>query len=154
MSRTRACQEAPRLFAREELVLRATGQARFRAMVRRPSLPLSEIERRKDEDRATMAKLREWGIELAGSFQLRWKCLLAERAGVVDHYGICYEDGEIRIRLRHATTGRLLKESSLVDTLCHEIAHLRHLDHSERFERHADPPQLLLNSAVTTIAGL
>jgi hypothetical protein len=82
-----------------------------------------------------MDKLRGFGVELAGRFNLRWKCLLAERQGVVEHYGICYEDGEIRIRLRHARTGRLLKESSLVDTLCHELAHLRHLDHSERFRR-------------------
>jgi hypothetical protein len=41
----------------------------------------------------------------------------------------------IRIRLRHARTGRLLKESSLVDTLCHELAHLRHLDHRAGFKR-------------------
>ena len=57
------------------------------------------------------------------------------RRGIVEHYGICYADGRIRIRLRHATTGRLLKESSLVDTLCHELAHLRHFDHSPRFRR-------------------
>ena len=59
----------------------------------------------------------------------------AERKGVTDWYGVCYEDGVIRIRLRNATTGRLLKESSLVDTLCHELAHLRHLDHGLRFRR-------------------
>ena len=58
-----------------------------------------------------------------------------EQDGVVEHYGICYEDGVIRIRLRHAKTHKLLKESSLVDTLCHELAHLRHLDHSIRFRR-------------------
>ena len=40
-----------------------------------------------------------------------------------------------RFRLRLATTGRLLKESSLVDTLCHELAHPRHFDHSLRFRR-------------------
>ena len=56
-----------------------------------------------------------------------------EADGVVQHYGICYADGRIRIRLRHAKTGRLLKESSLVDTLCHELAHLKHFDHSPRF---------------------
>jgi hypothetical protein len=82
-----------------------------------------------------MDRLRGFGLELARRFDLRWKCLVAERDGVFGHYGICYEDGEIRIRLRHARTGRLLKESSLVDTLCHELAHLRHLDHSERFRR-------------------
>jgi hypothetical protein len=54
---------------------------------------------------------------------------------VVEHYGICYEDGVILIRLRHAKTRKLLKESSLVDTLCHELAHLRYMDHSIRFRR-------------------
>jgi predicted metal-dependent hydrolase len=73
--------------------------------------------------------------ELARSFGLREAVLEAERDGVHAHYGICYKDGLIRIRLRHATTGRLLKESSLVDTLCHELAHLRHFDHSVRFRR-------------------
>ncbi len=82
-----------------------------------------------------MEKLRSAGSELASRFGLRWASLEAERDGVVAHYGICYRDGVIRIRLRHAVTGRLLKESSLVDTLCHELAHLRHFDHSKRFRR-------------------
>ena len=74
MSGTRSRRGAPRLFAREELVLRPTGHARFRAMARRPPLPLSELERRQDEDRATMDKLRGWGIQLAERFRLRWNC--------------------------------------------------------------------------------
>jgi predicted metal-dependent hydrolase len=73
--------------------------------------------------------------DLCKRFKLRYLAIDAEDEGVTEHYGVCYEDGEIRIRLRHARTGRLLKESSLVDTLCHELAHLRHLDHSERFKR-------------------
>ena len=36
--------------------------------------------------------------------------------------------------MRHLRTGELLKYSSLVDTLCHELAHLRHFDHGPRFE--------------------
>jgi hypothetical protein len=31
-------------------------------------------------------------------------------------------------------TGRSLKYSSLVNTLCHELAHLRHFDHGPRFK--------------------
>ena len=50
-------------------------------------------------------------------------------------YGVCYADGTIRIRLRHATTGEPLKYSSLVNTLCHELAHLRHFNHGLRFQR-------------------
>ena len=48
-------------------------------------------------------------------------------------YGVCYADGTIRIRLRHSATGRSLKYSSLVNTLCHELAHLRHFNHGLRF---------------------
>jgi len=80
-----------------------------------------------------MVRLRIQGEALALRFGLRWAALEAEREGVTAHYGICYRDGVIRIRLRHAVTGRLLKESSLVDTLCHELAHLRHFDHGKRF---------------------
>lgn len=74
-------------------------------------------------------------MQLSKRFRLRPHALHAERDGVNGHYGICYEDGVILIRLRHAKTGRLLKESSLVDTLCHELAHLRHFDHGPRFKR-------------------
>ena len=125
----------PRLFEPSELQLRSTGQARFRAVARRKAPTPTERERLADENEATMRKLREWGGVLARSHGLRWRSLDPEREGVNAHYGICYEDGVIRIRLRHARTGRLLKESSLVDTLCHELAHLRYLDHSLRFRR-------------------
>ena len=60
--------------------------------------------------------------------------LSAERPAVRRRYGICYEDGRIRIRLRHATTRALLKYSGLIDTLCHELAHLRHFNHGREFE--------------------
>jgi hypothetical protein len=79
--------------------------------------------------------LREQAAELAPRFRLHCRAIEAERDGVVAHYGICYDDGLIRIRLRHATTGRLLKHSSLIDTLCHELAHLRHMNHGIRFRR-------------------
>ena len=48
--------------------------------------------------------------------------------------GVCYADGTIRIRLFHARTGQPLKYSSLVDTLCHELAHLRHFNHGRHFQ--------------------
>jgi len=124
-----------RLFEPGDLMLRPTGLARLRALARRPAPPLDERERRREEDRQVMGKLRVWGDELGRRFRLQYARLDAERDGVTGHYGICYEDGVIRIRLRHATTGLLLKESSLVDTLCHELAHLRHMDHSVRFRK-------------------
>ena len=72
---------------------------------------------------------------IAARFGLRYRAIEAEQANVNSHYGICYSDGVIRIRLRHAVTRRPLKYSSLVNTLCHELAHLRHFDHGEGFKR-------------------
>ena len=126
----------PRLFDPRELAVRPSVNARLRALATRaPVVPRTAIERRAAEDRAVLTELRTMGADLAGRFGLRYRAIDAERPGIVAHYGICYADGRIRIRLRHATTGRPLKRSSLVDTLCHELAHLRHFDHSIRFRR-------------------
>ena len=67
-------------------------------------------------------------------FGLRYRAIAAERANVKRRYGVCFSDGEIRIRLRHVRTGKPLKYSSLVNTLCHELAHLRHFHHGEPFK--------------------
>jgi hypothetical protein len=117
------------------LNLQPTGDARLRRLARRPPVSRTLRERIRSEDRKMMERLRRWGAELGRQFGLHCTALEAEREDVTDWYGVCYEDGVIRIRLRHARTGRLLKESSLVDTLCHELAHLRHLDHGVRFRR-------------------
>jgi predicted metal-dependent hydrolase len=71
---------------------------------------------------------------IASHFGLRYASITAERANVTSRYGVCYSDGAIKIRLRHATTGRPLKYSSMVNTLCHELAHLRHFNHGPRFK--------------------
>jgi predicted metal-dependent hydrolase len=84
--------------------------------------------------RELMQRLEVDAARIARRVGLRYRSLGAERAGVNAHYGICYDDGSIRIRLRHAVHGRPLKYSSLVNTLCHELAHLRHFDHGERFK--------------------
>lgn len=88
-------------------------------------------------DRRTAAslidRLRTDADRICARFELRYAAIEAERANVKRRYGICYADGTIKIRLRHATTGEALKYSSLVSTLCHELAHLRHFDHSPRF---------------------
>ncbi len=71
---------------------------------------------------------------IARRYGLRYKSIEPERANVKNRYGICYSDGVIKIRLRHALTRQPLKYSSLVNTLCHELAHLRHFNHGERFK--------------------
>jgi hypothetical protein len=80
-----------------------------------------------------IARLNRDAERVAARFALRYRCIEAERANVKRRYGVCYSDGTIRIRLRHATSGKPLKYSSLVNTLCHELAHLRHFNHGLHF---------------------
>ena len=80
-----------------------------------------------------MERLNADAQRIARRFGLRYKEIAAERANVKRRYGVCFADGSIRIRLRHTLTGRSLKYSSLVNTLCHELAHLRYFNHGLRF---------------------
>ncbi len=82
-----------------------------------------------------MAGLENDAQRICARFGLCYRVLEAERANVKRRYGVCFSDGSIRIRLRHATTGQPLKYSSLVNTLCHELAHLRHFNHGQLFQR-------------------
>jgi hypothetical protein len=79
-------------------------------------------------------RLESDAARIARVFSLRYRAIEPERPQVKRRLGVCYRDGTIRIRLFHATTGRPLKYSSLVDTLCHELAHLRHFNHGRRFQ--------------------
>lgn len=88
----------------------------------------------REEQAEVLRRLRRDAEVLAAHFQLPLLALDAERPQVKRRYGICYSDGSIRIRLRHVRTRRLLKYSALVDTLCHELAHLRHFNHGLRFQ--------------------
>jgi predicted metal-dependent hydrolase len=80
-----------------------------------------------------MARLNRDAAAIALRFGLRYRVIEPERPRVKRRYGVCYADGTIRIRLVHARTGEPLRYSSLVATLCHELAHLRHFDHGPRF---------------------
>jgi hypothetical protein len=88
----------------------------------------------REEQAEVLRRLRRDAEGLAAHFQLPLLVLDAERPQVKRRYGVCYSDGSIRIRLRHVRTRRLLKYSALVDTLCHELAHLRHFNHGLRFQ--------------------
>jgi len=81
-----------------------------------------------------MRSLRRDADRICQRFALRYRSLDPERANVKSRYGICYDDGSIKIRLRHASTGEPLKYSSLVNTLCHELAHLKHFNHGPHFQ--------------------
>jgi hypothetical protein len=84
--------------------------------------------------RMLVARLNGDAERIAQHFSLRYRSVEAERVNVKSRYGGCYSDGIIKIRLRHAVTGRPLKYSSLVNTLCHELAHIRYFNHGERFK--------------------
>lgn len=79
------------------------------------------------------ARLERDAALIAERFGLRYRVIEPEPPRVRRRYGVCYRDGTIRIRLFHVVTGKPLRYSSLVATLCHELAHLRHFDHSPRF---------------------
>ena len=83
--------------------------------------------------RSLIARLNRDAEQIAWRFSLGYRSIEAERANVKNRYGICTEDGVIKIRLCHAVTGRPLRYSSLVSTLCHELAHLRYFNHGVRF---------------------
>ena len=84
--------------------------------------------------RDLIERLRRDADRICAQFGLEYASIDPERANVKRRYGICYSDGSIKIRLRHVYTGEPLKYSSLVNTLCHELAHLKHFDHSPRFQ--------------------
>ena len=88
----------------------------------------------RQERAALIRRLRADGHRIAAQFGLQPDAILAESGRVRRRYGSCHSDGRIKIRLTHARTGRPLKYSSLIDTLCHELAHLKHFDHSPRFK--------------------
>ena len=81
-----------------------------------------------------MRRLRRDADRICSHFGLHYRSIDAERANVKRRYGICYDDGSIKIRLRHVANGQPLKYSSLVNTLCHELAHLKHFNHGPHFQ--------------------
>lgn len=86
------------------------------------------------EELELISRLRRDAEVLASRFQLSYREIAPEKPRVKRRYGACTAEGSIALRLRHARTGELLKYSSLVNTLCHELAHLRHFNHGPRFK--------------------
>jgi hypothetical protein len=82
-----------------------------------------------------LERLRRHASMLARAFDLPLRSVDAESPRVRRRYGICFADGRIKIRLHQLRTPELLKYSVMVDTLCHELAHLQHLNHGQRFWR-------------------
>ncbi len=89
---------------------------------------------RETQELHVLELLRRDAEAIAAPFQLRFTRIGKTRRDA-HLYGCCDTDGNIRIRLRSRVTGDLLRYSSLVATLCHELAHLRHFDHGQEFTR-------------------
>lgn len=85
------------------------------------------------ERERAIERLRRHAALLAEAFELPLRSIEAESERVRSRYGICYADGRIRIRVHQLRSAGVLKYSVMVDTLCHELAHLRHFDHGRRF---------------------
>jgi predicted metal-dependent hydrolase len=79
-------------------------------------------------------RLNRDGERIARYFGLRYQSITAERSNVTSRYGSCCDEGTIKVRLCHLVTGKPLKYSSLLNTLCHELAHLRFFNHGDRFK--------------------
>jgi predicted metal-dependent hydrolase len=86
------------------------------------------------EEDALLRRLREDAQLLAQAYGLPLRSIAKTRRDA-RLYGTCDIDGQIRIRLRSRITGEFLRYSSLVATLCHELAHLRHFHHGPSFVR-------------------
>jgi len=80
-----------------------------------------------------MRRLHNDADRLVDHFKLPLMQLAKEGNRVKRRYGSCDSDGVIRIRLLNQRTGKLLKYSSMISTLCHELAHLRYMNHGARF---------------------
>jgi hypothetical protein len=106
-----------------------------------PQLPMSFARPAKKKGglaiegyRELVERLRADAARVAKQFDLPTYELDADRPDAHDRYGICFDDGRIRVRLIHARTGQPLRYSALIDTVVHELAHLRHMNHGPRWE--------------------
>jgi len=87
-------------------------------------------DRRNEEE--LLDRLRRDAATLAEPFELRYASIGKTRRDA-RIYGCCDLEGHIRIRLRSRISGGFLRYSSLLATLCHELAHLEHFNHGKDF---------------------
>lgn len=86
-------------------------------------------------EKKLLARIRKDGRKIAKRFKLRYLSISTESSRVRSRFGSCDEDKVIRIRLYNLSDGRFLKYPGLIHTLCHELAHLRFMDHRNNFKQ-------------------
>jgi hypothetical protein len=84
-------------------------------------------------------RIRRLARRMSQAFKVPYTAIRAEPQGS-KYFGTCYEGGVIHIRIRNLSNGNLLQWSTIVDTLCHELAHAacfkqKDYAHSEEFAR-------------------
>ena len=87
-----------------------------------------------EEYRGLVDRLRTDAARVAEHFKLPPYELDADRPDARDRYGVCFDDGRIKVRLVNVRTGHVLRYSALIDTVVHELAHLKHMNHGPRWE--------------------
>jgi predicted metal-dependent hydrolase len=82
-----------------------------------------------------LARIRRDARRIAKRFNLKYLDVITEPPEVRDRYGSCDGDRVIRIRLHKLRDGRFMKYWNLVNTLCHEMAHLKYMNHGKDFKQ-------------------
>jgi predicted metal-dependent hydrolase len=82
-----------------------------------------------------LARIRRDARRIARHFKLRYLDITTEPPEIRDRFGSCDSDRVIRLRLYKLRDGRFFRYWNLVNTLCHEMAHLRYMDHGRNFKQ-------------------
>lgn len=88
--------------------------------------------------RATLSRARRWAGTVARAHWITgWIIGAYDQESGETAYAHCYRFGNkkylIVLRLHNRRTGRPLCEETLLDSVCHELAHVRHFSHGRRW---------------------
>ncbi len=82
-----------------------------------------------------LSKLRKDARKIARKFKLKLRKLELEHPRVRSRFGRCDESKTIRLRLHRLKDRNWISYPHLIHTLCHELAHLKFMNHSNEFKK-------------------